>query len=141
MDGAVRCWGKNAVGQTGTGSAGANLLVPTPVVDAAMQPLMGGEEVGQGIDSGCARIGTDVWCWGDNSSGQLGDASPAAGHPYAVKVPGLPPIVQLGVAAYSACALAADGGVWCWGLGSDGELANGMTATKRSPVLAFTACP
>ena len=47
-----------------------------------------------------------LWCWGRNDKGQLGDGSGIAGHPYATQVVGLPPVVSIGIGAFTNC------GVW-----------------------------
>ncbi|MGE5186499.1 MAG: hypothetical protein ACM31C_30795, partial [Acidobacteriota bacterium] len=125
-------------------ATGGNLLVPTAVLvgPTGSAQLTGADEVGQGIDFGCARLGTDVWCWGENTLGQLGDGTIGAGQPWATRVTGLPPVVQIGVAAYTTCALDTSNQVWCWGDGTHGELADGRTmVTAPSPVRAQLACP
>ena len=66
----------------------------------------------------------DVYCWGENSLGQLGDgtlvtrAKPA-------KVTGIPPAITIAAGTHHTCILGADQSVWCWGGNSQGELAQG----------------
>ena len=43
-------------------------------------------------------------------------------------------IVQITLAGRSACALNAQGKVWCWGNGYYGKLGNGSTDNKSYPV-------
>ena len=139
-DGAVFCWGLNDRGQAGIGTTGGNVLVPTPVKTATVD-LTGADEVGQGIEHGCARIGTAVWCWGRNDSGQLGDGTTGVGRPYAASVIGLPPVTQLGIGAWTSCAVDMNQAVWCWGMGSEGELGNGTTPVAQpTPLQSFDAC-
>lgn len=141
-DGAVLCFGANDTGQAGSDSGGANLLVPTAVVRQDGMPLVGADEVGQGINHGCARLGSDVWCWGSDLTGQLGDGSAGGINPYATQVSGLPPVTQLAIAAYASCAVDSGGGVWCWGAGPAGQLGDGtFTAVRATPQLSFDACP
>ena len=110
--GGVRCWGDNSAGQaSGTATDYPTAHVALPDGSSAIAVAAGGQ-------STCAVIGTggsgEVRCWGDNSSGQLGDGTTAStGVP--VTVPGLPPMAAVAVSSTYACGLAADGGVWCWG--------------------------
>ncbi len=69
--GAVLCWGSNASGQVGVGSSSVEFEAPVEVRDI--------DEV-TGITLGrahtCAiRSGREVWCWGKNDQGQLGDGT------------------------------------------------------------------
>jgi len=75
-----------------------------------------------------------VQCWGDNTSGQLGNDSTTAS---SVPVP----VSQLasGVAAISvgetsACAVTTAGGVVCWGDNTFGQLGNNSTIASSVPV-------
>jgi len=115
--------------------------VPTAVVDQNGSPLVGGDEVGQGIDFGCARTGTSVWCWGEDVVGQLGDGAGESSRSYAAPVTGLPPVTQIAVGAYSACALDTSMNVWCWGQGGQGELGDGTRMGRPAPQISFAACP
>jgi alpha-tubulin suppressor-like RCC1 family protein len=69
-------------------------------------------------DHVCAlKTDRSVWCWGDNSSGQLGigDTSLQTAL-YPVQVTALSNSVSDVVATYFAtCATTSDGSAWCWG--------------------------
>ncbi len=85
----------------------------------------------------CARqaLGT-VWCWGDNSYGELGlQAVDRSLVP--VQVTGLPGAVTLvQVGEQFTCARRNDGSVWCWGQGEDGQLGDGSTGATSTPTLS-----
>ena len=74
-------------------------------------------------------------CWGDNEYGQLGDGGGVA-RPFPADVPTL----RSGVAAVSAtggihtCALLTTGGLKCWGNNGSGEVGDGSTTMRPTPV-------
>ncbi|NVB76852.1 MAG: RCC1 repeat-containing protein, partial [Kofleriaceae bacterium] len=137
--GDVYCWGDNAYGQLGIGTIGGMALTSTRVTTASGF-LGGADEVGLGIEHGCARLGSEVWCWGSNTVGQLGTGTVDAGRPIAARVAGLLAVTRLAVGAYTTCAIDAGDNVYCWGAGDNGELGNGTkNATQAQPALSFTA--
>jgi hypothetical protein len=122
--GAVSCTGAVAVPAQGRPpDAPPKILTRVagipPVTDVAIT---------QGGCEACAvAVGGDVWCWGDNRGGAIGQgwvADPGAPDRDAVlppsRVSGLPPVRALAAGLASFCALATDGGVWCWGSNTEG---------------------
>lgn len=85
-----------------------------------------------GVDHACALLASgEVWCWGDNTLGQLGrgvgsGVLPASATPAPVDIGG--PAVAVLAAVRSSCALRQDGAVVCWGASTFGKLGNGQTA-------------
>ncbi len=77
-----------------------------------------------------------VWCWGDNSNGQLGVQTTAESNvPVAVARLGTS-IAGLSAGAEHTCAVRTNGTVWCWGLNTvDGRLGDGTTVPRRTPVM------
>ncbi len=78
----------------------------------------------------CALTETgEVWCWGGNEAGQLGEA-PSVSQPAPVRVKGLSGAVFLGrgEARYT-CAVTEMGDVWCWG--RDSRVAANPTMPRR----------
>ena len=69
--GALRCWGYNFYGQTGDGTmATPRITLSTPV---GLPPIA---DVAAGYWNTCARTASgDVWCWGWNLSGEVGDGT------------------------------------------------------------------
>ncbi len=126
--GNVRCWGSSSDGQCGVEEYGV-----------AAQPIAGlsnVEEVDAGYSYACARTGGEVRCWGDNGYRQLGPNAPATleHSTTPVLVSGLPPIAELGLGNFSACARAENGSVWCWGTGTRGQLGPRVQENSATPV-------
>jgi cysteine-rich repeat protein len=133
VDEDVICWGSNRYGQLGTGATGEDRLPPTPV-----QGLGGAvATLAAGGPHTCALSGAgDLWCWGSNVSGQLGDGGNVARRGHAAPVLGLADAVKDVVAgAAHSCALIASGVVQCWGAGKHGQLGDGQSeANVTKPV-------
>ncbi len=73
--GSIWCWGNNTDGMLGHGDT-ATSSYARQVMANANTPFASAVEVRVGYSSACARK-TDgtVWCWGDNSVGQVGSGS------------------------------------------------------------------
>lgn len=118
VGGVARCWGGGDLGQLGDGGTG-EALAPVDV----MMPT-GAVEVAAGASHACARTGAGaLWCWGENSRGQVGVASGGLPVPTPVEVT-LPATTARAIAAarVHTCALGADGVVYCWGENESGQL-------------------
>ncbi len=107
------------------------------------------EQISAGANHGCALLHDgSIWCWGNDSSGQLGIPAvsdmtcdgPSACHPVPIKVAGLPAKMRQVVAGVNAtCALDASGVVWCWGLNDSLQL--GRSTAPDSPTLGVDRTP
>ena len=148
-DTGVQCWGGNQHGELGDGTTD-NSNVPVDVVEGSGR-LSGISAVTTGYEHTCAvTVAGGAKCWGDNEFGQLGDDSTdnsltpvdvldgPGGSPLAnVKAIVASPGVAQG---YHTCALVEDDpqtagyGVKCWGENIKGQLGDGTTTTRTTPV-------
>lgn len=81
----------------------------------------------------CAAINGRVACWGQGSSGQLGQGDQNSSNtPLPVSLPG--PATALASGKDHSCAIA-NGDAYCWGSGSNGRLGMGDTADRLTPAL------
>jgi alpha-tubulin suppressor-like RCC1 family protein len=138
VSGAVWCWGDNSTGQLGQSLATDRSPIPVTVTGVSSVLSVRG-----GLGFTCAVDSTgSVACWGDNSSGALGDGlggtwpavstTPVAVDFSAVAVTG-------GVASLSAgwghvCAIDTAGKLFCWGSNNVGQLGDNTTTDRPRPV-------
>ncbi len=108
--------------------------VSTEPSPASAATMTGFTQVSAGNQSTCAvKTDSTVWCWGKNSSGQLGIGN-TTNQTRPVQVSLLSGVTSVGVHENFACALKSDGTVWCWGYNGMGQLGNGVTTNSNIPV-------
>jgi len=130
--GAVKCWGDDTRGQTGTGGMLADAgVLATPTAVAVEDALA----IAAGNNHTCAvRAGGKVSCWGDNVDGQLGNGQSNARSNVPVDVIGLTDAKAIACGANFSCALRRGGTVACWGGGLAGQLGSGSMSSSTTPV-------
>lgn len=128
--GRAYCWGFGEQGQLGNGT---QVDRTTPVRVRGLG--RGATAVAAGGHHTCAvaRRG-DVWCWGFNARGALGDGTIASqSTPVRVQSQRLGSgITQLEMGRDHSCALDERRRAWCWGEGGHGQLGIGTSNTFRT---------
>ncbi len=125
-DGFAFCWGDNGYGQIGVPGAPRG-HVPQAVTVA------GGTKLSQLSTAGehsCAiTLGSAPFCWGRNTSGELGSGSEQVTSPTPIAVAGSRAFVKIAAGGNSlsshTCALTSAGHAYCWGSREMGQLGDG----------------
>lgn len=120
-EGAAWCWGSNNAGQLGDGTK-TNAAQPEPRQVTAPQPFTA-LALGHAHTCGLGEGGA-VWCWGANSSGQLGDGTTTE-RLVPTRVDSSLRFTALTAGDSHTCAVTADGEGHCWGNNSFGRLGTG----------------
>lgn len=141
--GVAYCWGSNAFGQLGNGAAivqGGRSAVPVAVAGVAFARLYGGDYHTCGLTAAGA-----AFCWGRNTSGQLGDgtmtsvsAPVAVGGGLSFRSLSLGELHTCGVTGAGPVlsgTTSTPGDVYCWGDNEKGQLGNGTFGANGVPVL------
>lgn len=77
--------------------------------------------------------GYELWTWGENESGNLGDGT-IVKRSSPVQIGALADWASIDAGGGSSLAVKTDGSLWSWGSGSDGKLGDGTIINKSSPV-------
>ena len=130
-DATVACWGDDDRGQLGDGEAGIDSGVARRIAG-----LSDVQAIAAGRDSTCAvDTGGNLFCWGENTSGQLGIGTIGVNSNQPLPVPvALPAAVRaLDLGIDFACAVLVNDEVYCWGDGIDFQLASGSIFDLSTP--------
>jgi alpha-tubulin suppressor-like RCC1 family protein len=128
----MRCWGDNTFGQLGDKSTN-DALFPVKV-SVLTTEVVSSFRLGE-YHTCIATTAGAVECWGYNGFGQLGNNS-RVDSLTPVKVSGLTSGVSVfGAGASHTCARLADTSLVCWGYNGYGQLGDGTTTDRLSPVL------
>jgi alpha-tubulin suppressor-like RCC1 family protein len=128
--GAAKCWGLNSDGELGDGTT-HDRTRPVGVFGLST----GVADISAGTDHACARTnGGAADCWGSNAHGQLGDGTTTDEHKPAAVLGLSSGVAAVATGAGHSCALSTAGAVECWGRNSKGELGDGTTMDRTTPV-------
>ncbi len=144
----IYCWGLGTGGQIGN-SASANKLIPTAITNPGGVSTWSSLSTPQNDTttnvccaiSGTVTSGTAGWiyCWGTGTSGQIGNgASSSVNLPTAVSSSsGITSWYSVATSSTLVCAMPSSPNyvttVYCWGLGTSGQIGNGATSTVNVP--------
>ncbi|HEX9225105.1 MAG TPA: Ig-like domain-containing protein [Arthrobacter sp.] len=128
--GSAYAWGLTAFGSSAAAPA------PNPAITS-----MAFSQLASGYNFSCGLAPDHrAYCWGNNEHGQLGDGSttwrPTIGPPVGAGLS----LAALAVSGSmtSMCGLADDGKAYCWGFNYFGQLGDGTTIDRATPVAVAT---
>jgi alpha-tubulin suppressor-like RCC1 family protein len=132
VDRSLRAWGVDTNGVLGLGTV--TVLTGTPTESGAT--LKPWTAVRACLDHSVGWTAAGLpYAWGNNSQGQIGDPSITPRTASANLVPGLGPVVEMACGyEYHSIAVKVNGEVWTWGHNNRGQLGDGTTTTRTSPV-------
>ncbi len=128
--GTLYCWGSNTNGKLGNGTT-TNRTTPVTVANVS-----NGWRVSAGVGHTCALSFDGLLrCWGLNASGQLADGT-TTNRTTAVSSVGFrqPDVHLVATSPTHTCGVRSDGTVRCWGSNGSGQLGNGTTTQRSTPV-------
>ncbi len=139
------CWGQNIVGQLGNNSTDDSSV---PVAVDTSDVLAGKTlaSISAGAQVSCALDTTGKsYCWGDDSTGQLGDGMTGFSQysvPIAVDTSGAlagKTLVSVSAGLGGVCALDSGGLAYCWGFNGSGTIGDGTTDNSSLPIAVDTS--
>ncbi|MEV0280790.1 sialidase [Streptomyces sp. NPDC050610] len=136
-DGTVWAWGSGARGQLGTGDR-ASQDVPQEVKGLPANIA----EITAGCHHGVARAeGGEVWAWGDNLKGQLGDGTAKSSSTVPVKTRWLKDIRRITAGGDHTLAMRNDDTVYGWGSNRYGQFLEPDAASEPDAVRTNRSTP
>src|SRR2546425_9544657 len=87
-----------------------------------------------GIHTCGVAAGGVAYCWGWNTRGQLGDGTSGTERWVPIRVLGDARFAAVSAGDRYTCGLTAAGAAYCWGLNGWGQLGDGTTTDRSSPV-------
>ncbi|HRQ86984.1 MAG TPA: cell wall anchor protein, partial [Candidatus Saccharibacteria bacterium] len=134
--GQVYAWGENTYGHLGNGTTDSS-LVPIPVTSGDLDGKTITEVAAAANHSLALDIDGQVYAWGNNGSGRLGDGTITTRlSPVAITGGALSgkTIVAIEAGSSHSLALDSDGQVYAWGRNLYGQIGDGTSSDRHSPV-------
>jgi alpha-tubulin suppressor-like RCC1 family protein len=129
-NGSVACWGDNGSGQLGNGEVGLSMS-STPLEVAGDAEFVG-LSVGNNHSCGTTATG-EVWCWGGNFDGEVGNGQVWQPQPTPAAIPNLDDATGVTAGNSVTCVLREGGSVDCLGYNAYGQLGDGTTESRVAP--------
>ena len=130
-DAELWCWGNDATDIFGDGNQHDPVQVASDqswsYVSTASPGALGNNPFVCAIDTD-----DELWCWGNNGNGQLGDGTTEdRSDPQKVDDSSWS---QVDTSAFHSCGVRTDGTLWCWGSNNHGQLGNDAEGPVTDPI-------
>jgi alpha-tubulin suppressor-like RCC1 family protein len=128
------CWGSDNNGQLGNDTYNNNQSEPGEVFAGEMDtPEF--LSMDAGLAHTCAiSLEGKAYCWGSDTSGQLGNDTTGAHTQAPSAVVGGRDFVRLSAGSEHTCGTSVDGSIYCWGSNLKGQLGSGLGPDSEIPV-------
>jgi alpha-tubulin suppressor-like RCC1 family protein len=134
-DGTLCCWGSTQFGQVGNGQLTPG-AAPFSEVTGVGGPVA---QVSAGKFHTCVvtAVGS-VMCWGNGSSGRLGTGNQDSTASPSIVADAGESFRQVSAGGAHTCALTVSQRIYCWGVGTDGQVGDGEIAASLVPAREYT---
>jgi alpha-tubulin suppressor-like RCC1 family protein len=133
--GTLYCWGLGTFGRLGNNSTESSSL---PAREASSGTDW--SQVSAGSNHTCAVTDAGrLYCWGSGLNGRLGNNDTAESMVPVSEATQAQDWAQVSAGGNHTCAVKADGRLFCWGVGSTGQLGDGASVERWVPVQESTA--
>lgn len=138
------CWGLSEVGQTG--ASPDSLCFPKTVITDGPAPCilppkrmnrpeLSFTTISAGGDFACGiTTAQQLYCWGDDSDGQIGNGADGAGDEPRLATVKSERFTQVSAGRRHVCALNLTGRAYCWGADGRGQLGDSRSTGSTTPI-------
>jgi len=133
-DDSFRCWASNSGSRLGLGAETTDKYYPTKTILNNITQYVAGHY------NACALENNGkIWCWGYNGYGTCGDGTTTQKFFPVNIMNNTRKIIRSGnLDSATYCAIKTDDTLWCWGRNSQGQVGDGTTTQRNSPVQVLT---
>ena len=128
-EGNLWSWGDNGYGQLGNGRT-ANVYIPTKVnIGITLNDIDAGMNISMAKDNE-----NNIWTWGYGYEGQLGNGQKVSYSAKPIKIMKETKFFKISLGAVHDTAIDQQGTLWAWGSNRYGQLGDGTTTERLTPV-------
>ena len=129
-DGSAYCWGQNTRGELGTGGTVQTQFSPVPVAGGLTFRVI---SAGGGHTCAITSADNELYCWGQNQSGQLADLT-TIDRAVPTHVAGSLKFESVSAGTDHTCGRDLAGIIYCWGSNAAGQLGEGTLNNHNIPI-------